>query len=162
MKNSFLNRRFGTLLKGLAIVLAGCLSAACSKDEGPAKPLGITLRDQALVLERSETGCLRFAFSSWSSHWSLVRAELVAEAGGDIVSGCTVAGWGGPVDGVFSVYITAPDTSDAFDEQVCLSVEVSGQRMLSEPFTLRSAAAVNAELPVVYVTATQPVVDTEN
>ena len=161
-KNSFLDRRFGALLKGLAVVLAGCLTAACSKDEGPGKPLGITLQEQTLELERSETGCLRFTFSSWNSHWSLVRAELVAEAGGGIVSGCTVAGWGGPVNGVFSVYITAPDTFGAFDEQVCLSVEVSGQRMLSEPFTLRSAAAVNTELPVVYVTATEPVVDTDN
>ena len=55
-KNSFLDRRFGALLKGLAVVLAGCLTAACSKDEGPGKPLGITLQEQTLELERSETG----------------------------------------------------------------------------------------------------------
>ena len=155
--------RPGALLKSLVMVWACCLAAACSDDDaGPGKPLGITLQEQTLELESSETGSLRFAFSAWNSHWSITRAALVAAPGGNFASGCTVTGWGGPVNGLFSVYITAPNTTVAFDEQVCLSVEVGGQQMLSEPFTLRSAAAVNAELPAIYVTAFQPVVDKDN
>ena len=151
-----LKRLLGVVLFVMSLGVTGCSD---SDSNGPGKPLEITLTAPTLQLDRSETGCLRFSLSSWKSSWSISRVELTAAPGGEFASGCTVTGWGGPVAGVFSVYITDPNQGPAYDEQVCLVVEVGGQRMQSEPFTLKRA--VEGELPVVYVTASAPVKDTE-
>ena len=146
----------------IAAALLPLLAAGCSDpDEGPGKPLEITLSAQTLELERSETGCLRFALTPWNDAWSVSRVEITAAPGGSFTSGCTVTGWSGPVGGQFSLFVTDPATGQAYDERVCLTVEVGGQRMTSEPFTLRSSPAVAAGLPVIYVTASAPVEDTD-
>lgn len=146
----------------IAAALLPLLGAGCSdSDGGPGKPLEITLSSQTLELERSETGCLRFALTPWNDAWSVSRVEITAAPGGSFSSGCTVTGWSGPVGGQFSLFVTDPATGQAYDEQVCLTVEVGGQRMTSEPFTLRSSPAAAAELPVIYVTASAPVEDTD-
>ena len=50
----------------IAAALLPLLAAGCSDpDEGPGKPLEITLSAQTLELEHSETGCLRFALTPW-------------------------------------------------------------------------------------------------
>lgn len=143
-------------------LLLPLFAAGCSdSDEGPGSPLEITLSSQTLALERSETGCLRFSLSPWNDAWGITRAELTAAPGGGFSSGCTVSGWSGSGGGVFTLYVADPGTGQRYDEQVCLAVEVGGQRMTSEAFTLRSADAVTSEVPVIYVTASAPVEDTD-
>lgn len=148
---------FGIVAALLPLLWTGCSDS----DEGPGSPLEITLSSQTLALERSETGCLRFSLSPWNDAWGITRAELTAAPGGGFSSGCTVTGWSGSGGGVFTLYVADPGTGQAYDEQVCLAVEVGGQRMTSEAFTLRSADAVTSEVPVIYVTASAPVEDTD-
>ena len=153
----YVNRMFRIAAALLPLLAAGC----SDPDEGPGKPLEITLSAQTLELERSETGCLRFALTPWNDAWSVSRVEITAAPGGSFTSGCTVTGWSGPVGGQFSLFVTDPATGQAYDERVCLTVEVGGQRMTSEPFTLRSSPAAAAGLPVIYVTASSPFEDTD-
>lgn len=113
------NRIFRILAVLLPLFAAGCSDS----DEGPGKPLEITAsRRRRSNWSAARPGCLRFSLSPWKSAWTLSRAELTAAPGGSFSSGCTVTGWSGPVNGVFSIYITDPAAGRAYDEQVCLSV----------------------------------------
>ncbi len=145
------------------IILVACVLSSCSEDgtPGPGQPLEVTLRSSALELERSETGCLRFSLSKWNARWNIGRIELTADGNGTLTSGCKVIGWSGPVDGVFAVYISAPDTPEPFDEQASLSIVIGGRQMSSGTFRLKSSAAVNVPLPVIRIEAYAPVADTE-
>lgn len=149
-----------TILRIFAALLPLVWMGCSDSDEGPGKPLEVTLASQTLELERSETGCLRFTLSPWKSGWSISRAELTAAPGGSFSSGCAVTGWINS-GGSFTLYVADPGTGQDYDEQVCLTVEVGGQRMISEPFTLRSAPAAGRDLPVIRITASAPVVDTD-
>ena len=104
----------------IAAALLPLLAAGCSDpDGGPGKPLEITLSAQTLELERSETGCLRFALTPWNDAWSVSRVEITAAPGGSFTSGCTVTGWSGPVGGQFSLFVTDPATGQALGLIVC-------------------------------------------
>lgn len=67
----YVNRMFRIAAALLPLLAAGC----SDPDEGPGKPLEITLSAQTLELERSETGCLRFALTPWNDAWSVSTSK---------------------------------------------------------------------------------------
>lgn len=152
-----------SFIKTILFVVPFVLAVACS--DSKTEPCScddpeIIVNTSSLELGRSETGGISFSVTPWNSSCSVSRLELQTASGEELPSDYKITEFTYAENGNYVVYITDANAEKEYNDELRILAEVSGKQLISGAFSVKRCRT-GSSLPVIRVTATAPVEDTD-